>query len=153
METRTQRATGKFMSGYNCAQSVVWAFVPDLGVDVDLALKVSTGFGAGMGRRQETCGAVAGGIMVLGLRHGRGEGQERAATEDTYARTQELMRRFEAKHGTSSCRKLLGCDLMTEEGRKALKERDLHDTVCKSCVQSVVAILEEMEAAGAGKAR
>ena len=145
MNTKSDAATEKFVSGYNCAQSVLWAFAGELGLDPDTALKISTGFGAGMGRRQETCGAVSGGIMVLGLKYGRGEGQERTVTEESYAKTQELMRRFEAKHGPSDCRQILGgCDLMTEEGRKTMKDRNLHDSICKPCVRTVVAILEDM---------
>lgn len=148
MKTRSERATEKFLSGYNCAQSVLWTFAEDSHLDLDTALRVACGFGAGMARRQETCGAVTGGIMVLGLRHGRGEAQDRSATETTYAKTQELMRRFEAKHGTCNCRDLLGgCDLATEAGQKQFKERDLLNQACKACVQTVVAILEQMEKA------
>ncbi len=145
MKTRSDKATEKFLAGYNCAQSVLWAFADELRMEPETALKIACGFGAGMARRQETCGAVAGGIMVLGLRHGRGEGQDRAATEDTYARTQELMRRFEDDHGTCACRALLGgCDLTTDEGRKLFKDRDLLNATCKPCVRTVVAILEDM---------
>lgn len=145
MKTRSEAATEKFLLGYNCAQSVLWSFSEDIGLAPDTALRIACGFGAGMARRQEVCGAVTGGIMVLGLRHGRGERQDRAATEETYARTQELIRRFEARHDTCNCRQLLeGCDLATEEGRQAFKERDLLNRTCKVCVQTVVAILEEM---------
>lgn len=146
MKTRSDMATEKFLSGYNCAQSVLWSFAGDFGLHPETALKIACGFGAGMARRQEVCGAVTGAIMVLGLRHGRGEGQDRTATEENYAKVQELMRRFEATHGTCSCRILtLGCDLMTEEGRKAFLERDLLKTVCKACVETAVAILEDMK--------
>ena len=145
MSTRSDRATEKFLSGYNCAQSVLWSFSEDVRLDPEIALKIACGFGAGMGRRQEVCGAVTGGIMVLGLMHGRGARQDRTATEKTYAQTQELMRRFEARHGTFNCRQLLdGCDLATEEGRKAVQDRDLLNRTCKVCVQTVVGILEEM---------
>lgn len=145
MKTRSDKATEKFLSGYNCAQSVLWAFADEVRLEPETALKIACGFGAGMGRRQEVCGAVTGGIMVLGLRHGRGEGQDRAATEETYARTQEFMCCFEAKHGTCNCSLLLGgCDISSEDGRKAFKEGDLHNTICKPCVQTAVTVLEEM---------
>jgi len=36
---------------------------PRYGFDRDTALKVACGHGAGMVRRQETCGAVTGGIL------------------------------------------------------------------------------------------
>ena len=72
---------------------MLWSFAEELGLDPETALKIACGFGAGLARRQEVCGAVSGGIMALGLRHGRGEGQDRAATEETYARTQELLQK------------------------------------------------------------
>jgi len=144
-DTRTEAAAEKFRAGYNCAQSVLWPFSNELGLEADTALKIACGLGAGMGRRQDVCGAVTGGILVLGLRHGRGEWQDRSATEATYEKTRELMRRFEARYGTVKCRDLLGgCDLTTEEGRRLVKERGLHDRVCRTCVQTVVAILEEL---------
>ncbi|OGV60762.1 MAG: hypothetical protein A2283_14660 [Lentisphaerae bacterium RIFOXYA12_FULL_48_11] len=97
-------------------------------------MKIACGFGAGMVRRQEICGAVAGRILVLGLKYGRGEGQDRAATEETCAKTQELMRCFEVRHGTCNCCQLLGeCDFSTEEGRNLFKEKDLLNRICKLC--------------------
>lgn len=145
MKTQSDAATEKFLSGYNCAQSVLWSFSQALRFDPESALKIACGFGAGMARRQDMCGAVTGGIMVLGLKFGRGGKQERAATEETYAKTQELMRRFEARHGSCTCRQLLdGCDLTTEDGLRRFKEKDLVNHTCKACIQTVVAILEEM---------
>ncbi|MDX9866289.1 MAG: C-GCAxxG-C-C family protein [Kiritimatiellia bacterium] len=145
MKTPSDTASEKFTSGYNCAQSVLWAFAPRLGLDPDTALKIACGFGAGMGFRQEVCGAVTGGIMALGLKYGRGENQDRTATEETYNKTQELMRRFEAVHGTCNCRKLLGdCDLSSDSGFSEFKTRDLHRLVCTPCVRTVALILDEM---------
>ena len=145
MKKPTETASEMFLSGYNCAQSVLWTFAPRLNLDPDTALKIACGFGAGMGRRQEVCGAVAGGIMALGLKYGRGEAQDRTATEETYAKTQELMRRFEAAHGSCNCRQLLGgCNLTTEIGRASFKDKDLLNTTCRPCVRTVCDILEDI---------
>jgi C_GCAxxG_C_C family probable redox protein len=145
MKNRTEIATSKFSEGYNCAQSVFYSFCDTLGFDKNTALKMACGFGAGMGRKEEVCGAVTGGIMVIGAKYGRGEKDDRAATELTYKKTRELMDRFEKKHGTFICRKLLhGCDLNTEEGHEYFKENNLSNTICKACVQSVVEILKSI---------
>ena len=143
MSTRTDVATTRFLSGYNCAQAVLDAFRDEAALDEDLALKIATGLGAGMGRKQEVCGAVTGGILVLGLRHGRGSTGDRSATEQTYLRTRELMDRFTAQHGSCLCRELLqGYDLGTEEGLRRAKADDMLNKVCRPCVQTVVEILE-----------
>ena len=135
----------KFLAGYNCAQAVLYAFCDELCFDQDTALKLACGFGAGMARRQEVCGAIAGGIITIGLKHGRGEGQDRTPTEETYRKVRELLSQFESKHGSCLCRALLkGCDLNTPEGQRYYKENDLLNQTCKSCVQTVVETLEHI---------
>ena len=145
MENRAEIAVKKFLEGYNCAQSVFSSFCDDLKLDRNRVLKMSCGFGGGMGRKGEVCGAVTGGIMVIGAKYGRGENDGRTVTDLTYARTRELMDRFSEKHGTFICRQLLdGCELATEEGQRQFKEKDLLNKTCKGCVRDVVDILEEM---------
>jgi C_GCAxxG_C_C family probable redox protein len=145
MKSKGEIAVEKFLEGFNCAQAVFYSFCDDLRFEKNTALRIACGFGAGMGRNEEVCGAVTGGIMVLGTRYGRGEKDERTATEVTYAKTRELMSQFVKKHGTFICRKLInGCELTTEEGQRQFKENDLLNKTCKLCVQSVVEILENI---------
>lgn len=145
MSTRSEKSVEKFLSGYNCAQSVLFSFCDDLRFDGNTALRLACGFGAGMGRKQEVCGAVTGGIIVIGLRHGRGDREDREATEETYRRVRELMAQFEEKHGSCICRTLLGgCDLGTADGQRIFKERDLLNRACAPAVRTVVEALEEI---------
>ena len=142
MPDREQLAVDKLVEGYNCAQSVVVAFCDECGLGEDAALKVSCGFGAGMGRKQEVCGAVAGGVMVLGLRHGRGTADGRSVTEALYPMTREFMDAFAVRNGSYLCRDLLsGCDLKSEEGQRHFKEHGLFEKVCKPCVRSAAELL------------
>ncbi len=124
---------------------MLYAFREESGLPEEISLKIACGLGAGMGRKQEVCGAVTGGILVLGTRHGRGAKDDRSARELTYLKTRELMDQFAKKHGTFICRELLhGCELTTEEGQKYLKENDFLKKICVPCVQSVVGILENI---------
>ncbi len=142
---RVDIAVSKFMEGYNCAQAILYSFCDTLGFDKDTALKTACGFGAGMGRREEVCGAVTGGIMVLGLRYGRGENQDGAKTDQTYGKVRALMGEFAARHGTYICRRLLdGCELTTPEGQSEFREKGLKNKVCRRCVADVVEILEDI---------
>ena len=146
MDTLSERAAEKFVSGYNCAQAVIWSFSGEIGLTPDTALRIACGFGGGVAKRQEVCGAVTGGIMVLGMILGEGDQQDRSATEETYAKSAEFMSRFEAARGSSNCLQLLdGCDINTEEGRKTVKDLDLRNVTCKACVQTAVEILDEMK--------
>lgn len=145
MTNKTETAMQKFISGYNCAQAVLYSFKDDINIDGNNVLKLACGFGAGMGRKGEVCGAVTGGIMVIGAKYGRGENDDKADTEKTYSKARELMEKFETKHGTFICRELLnGCDLSTEEGQMNFRNNDLFNATCKKCVRSVVQILEEI---------
>ena len=145
MSEKSNKAAEKFMGGYNCAQSVVYPFSEKTGISDDMALKISCGLGGGMGRNQEVCGAVTGGILVLGLRHGRGINEEKSATTVTYQKTREFMSRFAERNGSYICRELLDdCDLTTEAGQQEFKDRDMKNRICKVCVQSAVEILEEI---------
>jgi C_GCAxxG_C_C family probable redox protein len=87
MHTKSDTAVAKLLEGYNCAQAVLYSFCEHLSFEKTTACKIACGFGAGMGRKEEACGAVSGGIMALGLRHGRGEEEDIAATELTYKKT------------------------------------------------------------------
>ncbi len=121
------------------------AYSDDVNVDKNTALKISCGFGAGMGRKQEVCGAVTGGIIAIGAKYGRGEDDEQSATEKTYEKTKELLDKFQTKHGTIICLELLdGCNLMTEKGQKYFQENRLKNKICSECVRDVVQILENI---------
>ena len=141
-----QRAEELFRQGYNCAQAVVFAFSDQMGGDSDSALRIASGFGGGIGHRQETCGAVTGAVMVLGFLHGRALGESKDKTDETYARVQEFMRRFEACHGTCTCRDLLGgCDFNTEAGEREFRERGYREGRCAAFIRDAVRIVAELE--------
>ena len=142
---RSTEAKNLFLGGYNCAQSIVYVFRKEVGLPEDTALKIACGLGAGMARKGEMCGTVSGGILVLGMRYGRGPNDDRSVMETMYSMTQAFMRAFESKHGSCSCRRLLnGCDLMTADGQQSFKENDCLNQICLKCVESVVEILERM---------
>lgn len=143
---RIEEAKSLFLKGYNCAQSILYAFRDELNLSEETALKISCGLGAGMARKGEVCGAVTGGILVLGMRHGRVLNEDRTATEITYTKTQELMSLFTSRHGSFLCWQLLnGCDLSTQEGQNSFKENDYLNKICLNCVQSIVEILEQIK--------
>jgi C_GCAxxG_C_C family probable redox protein len=115
----------------NCAQAVLAAFGPDLGLDEMACLRVAACFGAGIGRLGSTCGAVAGACMVLGLRHGHLMAQGPAGRDQVYGRVQEFTRRFRERFGGLGCAALTGCDMTTPEGRQSFAERGLHAGLLK----------------------
>lgn len=85
MKERFELAQEKFQGGFNCSQSVLFAFRDVLNVNEKEILSVARGFGAGMGRKEEVCGAVTGGIMALGFYFGASDKDENSKREETYA--------------------------------------------------------------------
>ena len=136
-------AKNKFDSGFNCAQSVLTPFARQMNIDVNTALKLSSGFGAGMGRTQGTCGALTGAYMVLGLKFGK-QFPDDASNEKVVKMIQDITHKFESEHGFTSCSDLLKVDLKTEEGQATFNMKNLHTTVCTHCVNSAVSLLEEI---------
>jgi C_GCAxxG_C_C family probable redox protein len=145
MKNRNEIATLKFQGGYNCAQSVLYAFCEELNINKETALKLACGFGAGMGRKEEVCGAVTGGIIAIGAKYGKYEQSDKTSKDITYKKTRELMDNFKRIQGTYICKNLLnGIDLTKDEGQKEFNEKDFHNKVCIPCVQSAVEILEKI---------
>jgi C_GCAxxG_C_C family probable redox protein len=97
-----------------------------------------------MARMAETCGALTGAFMVIGLKNGRTQAKDDAAKEKTYALCQELVRRFRARHGSLRCKELLGCDIGTPEGAKIARDKKLHDDLCPHLIVSAVEILQDL---------
>jgi C_GCAxxG_C_C family probable redox protein len=135
-------AVKKFNDGYNCAQAVVFGFADLLGTSTEPAFLAANGFGAGMGRKQEVCGAVTGGVMVLSLLFGRADGAGREKQDDAYAKVRRLMELFEERHGTVICGKLLdGCALLTPEGQAMFQAKNLKER-CATFVRDGADILD-----------
>ena len=96
-----------FMQGYNCSQSVAAAFGPQLGLSPELMLRLSAGFGAGVGRMREVCGAFCGVVAVIGLAYADpADPQDKSRI---YALVQEAAEMYRSRNGgdTILCRELL----------------------------------------------
>ncbi|MBR5684123.1 MAG: C_GCAxxG_C_C family protein [Ruminococcus sp.] len=96
-----------FAGGLNCAQAVFVAFTDVTGMDRDLAVRLSSSFGGGMGRMREVCGACSAMFMIAGILYGPDESFSHEEKTGHYKRIQELAAEFRAEHGTIICRELL----------------------------------------------
>lgn len=142
--SRVKQASFLFKKGFNCAQSVLSSFRDFSDISDESLLKISSGLGAGMGRLQQTCGAVTGAYLVAGLLYGYTKADDKASKENTYDIIKQFDKKFRKVHGTTSCRELLGCDINTEAGMKYFNDNNLSDKVCKKCVRDSVKILNEI---------
>lgn len=139
-----EKALDMFRGDFNCSQAVLSSFSETLNFDSDLAIDISSGFGGGMGRLQDTCGAVTGSFMVLGIYNGNKHAGTRERISNTYSMVREFDGRFKSIHGATDCRSLMKCDLSTEEGRNYSKEHNLSEKVCEKCISDSVRILHAL---------
>jgi C_GCAxxG_C_C family probable redox protein len=128
----------------NCAQSVFRVFAEDLGLDENVALMISQGFGGGMGHTGSVCGAVTGAYMALGLANPASKENPRQSVEKTYALVNEFEKRFKKLHGSVNCSQLLKFDLTKPEQVVKARETGVFTSLCPVFVADAVKIAEEL---------
>lgn len=144
IQSKISKANALHKSGYNCAQSVVAAFEDELSIDKDLAMTMSVGFGGGMGRMQEKCGAVTGAFMVLGVFNGKKFKDNVDLKNETYSMIQKFDQKFASVHQSTNCMELLKWDIKTAEGFQAARDNGLFESVCDKCIADAIRIVEEL---------
>ena len=134
-------ALARFEQGYSCSQAVFSALAEQRGVAPELALRIAAGFGGGIGRTAGTCGCVTGAIMALGLDQPSVAPEEnKKLKEKTCAVARQFMDAFAARHGSTVCRELLGCDIGTPEGMQQARDNKLFQVRCTNFVRGAVEI-------------
>ncbi len=144
-KSRVDRAVACFHDGFNCSQAILSTYCDEFGLDEKTAMQISCGLGAGMGRLQKTCGAVAGAYLLIGLKFGKFLKDDEAAKEKTYALVRDFTKRFEERNKTTDCRELLDIDLICGDRQIATERvREL----CPRMVRDAARIIEDMLFAG-----
>lgn len=123
MSKQGDAAYAWFLKGYNCSQSVVAAFAPQLGLTEEMALRLSAGFGAGIGRMREVCGAFCGVVTVLSMVYA--DPADPKDKSRMYALVQQAAERYRSRNGGGSiiCRELLAKAGAAPAGGTAAEER------------------------------
>jgi C_GCAxxG_C_C family probable redox protein len=142
--TKSEQAAGCFQSGFSCSQAVFSPFAAEWGMDQETALAIGGAFGGGIARRGETCGAVSGALMALGLKYGKRRPEDDAAKAETTALAQEFIRRFEDQFGTIQCKTLVGYDLSDPAEAAAGHQAGAFTRTCPGLVLRAAEILEEL---------
>jgi C_GCAxxG_C_C family probable redox protein len=130
MTQRMKRAAALHEQGYNCAQSVVCAYCDLYGVDENTAFKMSEAFGLGMGM-METCGALSGAFMLIGLKDSEGSMHPGKTKAQTTKKAREMAEQFKEKNGSYLCRELKG----VTDGKVRRS--------CPGCIEDACQLLED----------
>ncbi len=113
--------------GFNCAQSVALPYCELFGMDEKTAAKALEGFGAGMGGRQTTCGALSGAVMLAGLKYADGNMDAPKSKMTTYNVTAQMVESFKNQCGNINC-----CDI-----------KAINKVSCAECILCGAKLVEE----------
>ena len=99
IEERAEQAVALKNSSCNCCQAVLAALRDQTGLSEEQALMLASGFGAGMGSMEGSCGALVGAVTAAGL-HLQGSGAPRTARKLSLA--------FKDACGAVTCKDIKG---------------------------------------------
>ncbi|WP_340111788.1 C-GCAxxG-C-C family protein [Maribellus mangrovi] len=141
MNSKSILVDDHFPAQYNCAQTVVSLHAEELGIDKKTALRIASGFGGGMACA-ETCGAVTGSYMVIGLKYGHdtADPEAKAATKQ---KIQLFNEKFKAAHQSLICKELTGYDISTPEGHAGATAEDVFHKKCPAFVKTACDIFAD----------
>lgn len=136
--------TSLFKQGLNCAQALLGVYGIELGLKRETALKIASAFGGGIGRMGETCGAVTGALMIIGLKHGMAKPDKKAKIK-TYEFVEKFLKKFKARNNSNSivCRELLGIDISSYRALEPDLSKVIKDK-CPKYVKNAAEIIEEL---------
>lgn len=112
---------------FHCSQAIAAVGQEKLGRGNDDVIRAMGAFGGGLGGNGEVCGALAGGLAVLGLCYSRAARDEKENPK-MWARTQELVDRFRNEivnqAGSIYCRDIVGVNWKDRDQAKAFYQGD-----------------------------
>lgn len=144
LSPRQQKAEKLFKDGYNCSQAVIGAVCGDVGLDFDTAMKISEGFGGGVGRMRLICGAVSGMTMAAGMMLSGGSNDEDTRMK-VYENVHKLADEFKDMNGSIICADLLGLNETNSynPAPDARTAQYYQKRPCVRCVTDCVGIIEK----------
>ena len=137
---QTSEAVRNLLDGYMCSEAILKAYAKDFGLDETITVKLASGFAGGMAQG-DTCGAVTGAIMAIGLKYGTEGKTDQYARDRLFLKVQEFSHQFRQRRDTLVCGKILimnGIDPTNPEDMKTLRDKN----VCNQIVADAVDILE-----------
>jgi len=105
---------------------------------------VAAGFGGGISRRGEMCGALTGAIMAIGVIQGQIYNDPGEHRKFTYESVGEFVEKFNEIHGTPICNELVGYDIRDPEQRQKASDEGIFSNICPKFVEDAVKIILEM---------
>ena len=130
----------KFAAGVHCAQCSLCPWADELGYDEAELARMTAAFGGGM-FHGDSCGAVTGALMAIGLACG-GDGPE--ALPEVKEKVAQFQAAFAQRFGSTVCRDLLQYDLALPGQHEKAAESGRLLEYCPDLVIGAIEILNEL---------
>ena len=143
---RYEKAFDYHKRGFNCCQSVIAAFADEIGMTEQECFDLGGGFGGGAGTG-ELCGAIVGGIMVLGKLTPVDPADPVGSKKRTQAKGKKLQAEFEFRFRHLRCEDLLKEEEIYGEAplwASYVEIRNRCDAMILTAVEIVELILSDM---------
>ncbi|NHK32650.1 MAG: C_GCAxxG_C_C family protein [Asgard group archaeon] len=140
----SEKAKEYFASGYNCAQAVLRSVLEEKNLFFDQVPIVAAGFGGGISRRGEICGALTGAVMAIGMLTFQNDVDVSKHKALTYEKVAEFINKFNEFHDTPICNELIGFDIRDPEAREKGNEEGVFREICPKFVETAVKIVLEL---------
>jgi C_GCAxxG_C_C family probable redox protein len=128
------QAVDLFRNGFYCSEAILHVFNEELNLGLnDAAIKMSTGFGAGLGASKCCCGSLTGAVLVLSAVKGRTSTEK--DVDEVFILTQELHDKFKQRFRATCCR------ILTQSVKWGQPE---HHKNCEKFVGGAVEILVDI---------
>lgn len=135
MKSMKEEAAKLFKEKYNCCQAILLPYSKLFNIDKETALKMASGFGGGIARTGEVCGAINGAVIVLGLKYGFSDNKDIDKKEKVNEIIREFIKKFKQSHKNIYCRNLL-----TEDEETTHK---MHSEKCLTIIEEICDLLDE----------
>ncbi|MBR2783780.1 MAG: C_GCAxxG_C_C family protein [Firmicutes bacterium] len=133
----------QFMQRYHCSQVVIREWAEELGLDKDQASQLAAPLGGGM-FRGDTCGAVAGAMLVIGARYGHFQPNDVENDQISQQKVKEFQDAFTARFGTTICRELLHYDFSQPGEMMKAAQAGVMMKQCPGYVEAALEILDDI---------
>lgn len=129
-----------FNSGYCCSESVLMAISEAKKINSELIPKIATGFCGGIAKTDSLCGALTGGIMGIGLIHGRENPEDERETNSEMIK--KLSAFFVEEFGGRNCTEVCGINLSLPDGNEKFEKENKKEICTRAVEQTTEYVLE-----------
>lgn len=140
--TAENKAIKVFSKGYNCAQSIFYAYCSKVGIKEADAERIAAGFGGGIAMNQNICGALTGAIILIGCKY-FDNNDVKGSKRRVYKKVNMFLGEFEKLHGSINCKELIGVDFFAKVELQEAREKDLFNKICSRYIESICSLLEK----------